>query len=95
MNTSILKSTLVAAAATLFVLAPAAQAQELSRDTGVGAVIAAQGNVALLLIREELKFATRVKFSARVAKPALPAPPRIAAQVADGRQRPKGTKGRA
>ena len=95
MNKAMLKLTLVAAAVALSLPAPAAQAQELSRDTGVGEAIATQGNIALLLIREELKFATRVKFAAHVRKPALPAPPRIAAQVAAGPQRPKGTKGRA
>ena len=52
MNTSLLKSTLVAAAVLL--LAPAAQATEPSRDTGVGNLIAAQGNAALRQIRKEM-----------------------------------------
>ena len=72
MNNSTLKSTLVAAALSLSFLTPAAQAQSAkpSRDSGVGHSIAAQGNAALRLIREEMKSAVRVM------KPVLPARPR-------------------
>lgn len=72
MNNSALKSTLVAAALSLSFLAPAATAQSArpSRDTSVGHAIAAQGNAALRLIREEMKSAVRV------VKPMLPARPR-------------------
>jgi hypothetical protein len=49
-------------------LAPAAQATEPSRDTGVGKVIAAQGNQALRAIRDEA--VARVK----AVMPRLPAP---------------------
>lgn len=59
----ILKSAALLLALTL---APAAQAE--SRDTGVGLLIAAQGNQALVLIREEAKAAVRA------LKPQLPAP---------------------
>ena len=91
MNTSILKVSLLAAAASLSLLAPAAQAQELSRDTGVRYAIAAQGNAALRSIREELKFAAR-----GIRPAALPGRPRVAApQLAESQQRPKATKGRA
>lgn len=48
-------------------LAPAAQAE--SRDTGVGLLIAAQGNQALEQIREEVRAAVRQ------LKPVLPARP--------------------
>lgn len=72
MNKSTLKSTLVAVAASLILLAPAAQAQTTkpSRDTGVGHAIALQGNAALRAIREEMKSAIRA------VKPVLPARPR-------------------
>jgi hypothetical protein len=52
-------------------LAPAAQAQAPSRDTGVGKDIAAQGNRALQMIRAELKAAVTA------VRPALPAPARV------------------
>ena len=71
MNKSTLKSTLVATAIALsFVAAPAAQAQaaKAPRDTGVGLTIAAQGNAALKLIRDELKAAVKQ------LQPSLPAP---------------------
>lgn len=74
-----LKSTLVAATVALSLLAaPAAHAEaaQPSRDTGVGLMIAAQGNAALRLIRSELKAAVRA------AKPVLPArPKRVSASV--------------
>jgi len=72
MNNSTLKSILVAAAVSLSLLAPAAQAQATkpARDTGVGHSIAEQGNAALRLIREEMKSAVRA------VKPVLPARPR-------------------
>lgn len=65
------KNMLVAAAIALSVAAPAAQAQAAtapSRDTGVGLSIAAQGNAALRLIRDELKAAVKLM------QPGLPAP---------------------
>lgn len=72
MTKSTLKNTLVATAIALsFIAAPAAQAQAgkaPSRDTGVGMSIAAQGNAALKLIRDELKAAVKLM------QPALPAP---------------------
>jgi hypothetical protein len=71
MNKSALKTTLAAAAIVLSVAAAPAQAEspKISRDTGVGHAIAAQGNAALRMIRAELKAA--VKF----VKPAPPARP--------------------
>ena len=53
----------------LLALNPAAQAapMTISRDTGVGAQIAAQGNQALLAIRADVKRAVRA------FRPALPA----------------------
>ena len=55
-----------------FALAPVAHAQTdmLSRDTGVGKQIAAQGNLALQQIKADIKAA------ARALKPRLPAAPR-------------------
>lgn len=50
-------------------LAPAAQAQ--SRDSGIGPVIAAQGNQALGLIRAELKAAVQALQSAALPRPYL------------------------
>lgn len=71
MTKSTMKLSLVAAAISLSTLAaPVAQAGQfpVSRDTGVGALIAAQGNAALRLIRAELKAQLMAQ------KPALPAP---------------------
>lgn len=72
MTKSTVKNTLVAGAIALsLIAAPAAQAQAgkaPSRDTGVGLTIAAQGNAALKLIRDELKAAVKSM------QPALPAP---------------------
>ena len=71
MRKSTLKSTLVAATVALsFLAAPAAYAETAkpSRDTGVGQLIAAQGNAALRLIRIEFKAAAESAF-----KPSLPA----------------------
>lgn len=67
-----LKSTLAAVAMVCaFAAAPAqAGAPNVSRNSGVGKEIAAQGNAALTLIRAELK-AAMMK-----AKPVLPAPAR-------------------
>jgi len=72
MTNSTLKSTLVAAAIALsFCAAPVAASEpaKVSRDTGVGQLIAAQGNAALRLIRAEVKAAVRFM------QPALPARP--------------------
>jgi hypothetical protein len=69
MNTSMLKSTLAAAAVSLTLLVPAARAQDRAPEAGVGNVIAAQGNAALRQIREEMKSAVRA------ARPVLPARP--------------------
>ena len=87
MNTSTIKLALLAAA---IALAPAAQAQEASRDTGVGAVIAEQGNAALRTIREEMRFPAR-----GVRPAAVPARPPIAMQLVSGEQRPNNAKPRA
>ena len=89
MNTSMLKVTLLAAAAALSVPAPAAEVQDASRDAGIGPVIAAQGNSALRTIRDEFRF------SVYLVKPALPPRQRTAAQVVEALQRPKGTRIRA
>ena len=89
MNDSILKSTLVAGAVSLSLLAPAAQAQDTSPGAGVGEVIAAQGNAALRQIREDVKSAVRV------TRPVLPARLRVNIQVASTQNRSKATKGRA
>ncbi|MGQ0586732.1 MAG: hypothetical protein ACT4PK_05980 [Gammaproteobacteria bacterium] len=66
MSRKTLKSTLAAAAVALsFLAAPAAHAQTstpLSRDSGVGLTIAAQGNSALLLIQAEFKAAAQKSF---------------------------------
>jgi hypothetical protein len=70
MKKNTLKLSMVAAAISLSTLAaPVAQAGQMhvSRDTGVGRLIAAQGNAALRLIRAELK----AEWLAQ--KPALPA----------------------
>jgi hypothetical protein len=87
MNTSNLKSILVAAAVSLSLL-PVAQAHatEPSRDTGVGKVIAAQGNAALQLIRQEMNAAVRA------ARPVMPARPRMTVQVAEARPRQVGDR---
>jgi len=80
MTNSTLKTTLAAAAVALsFLAAPAAQAEtaKVSRDTGVGQLIAAQGNVALRLIRAEAKAALRLvkpKLPAHATKVVFPAP---------------------
>jgi hypothetical protein len=69
MNTFTLRSTFIAAAISLAMLAPAAQAQAprpSSAGASVGLTIAAQGNAALRLIRAELKAAVTA------AKPTLP-----------------------
>jgi hypothetical protein len=64
------RNTLKAAALALAVLAPTAHAAgEPGRDTGVGKVIAAQGNLALQLIRADAAAAVRA------AVPRLPAAP--------------------
>lgn len=72
MTKSTLKNALVATAIVLsFMAVPVAQAEATkapSRDTGVGLAIAAQGNAALKLIRDELKAAVKRM------QPALPAP---------------------
>lgn len=72
MTKSTLKNTLVATAIALsFLAAPAAQAEAAkapSRNTGVGLAIAAQGNAALKMIRDEVKAAVKL------VQPALPAP---------------------
>ena len=64
MNNVSLKSTLVAATVALsFLAAPAAYAEApVSRDTGVGLTIAAQGNSALRLIQAEFKAAAEKAF---------------------------------
>jgi len=66
MNHVTLKSTLVAATVALSCLTvPVAAAESstpLARDTGVGLTIAAQGNVALRLIRAEFKAAAQKAF---------------------------------
>lgn len=68
MTKSTLKLSMVATAISLSLLAaPAAQAG-VSRDTGVGRVIAAQGNAALRVIRMEMKGAALAAM-----KPVLPA----------------------
>jgi hypothetical protein len=72
MKNNTLKLSMIAAAISLSTLAaPMAQAGQMaghiSRDTGVGRMIAAQGNAALRLIRAELK----AEWLAQ--KPALPA----------------------
>jgi hypothetical protein len=83
MTKSTLKSTLVAATVALsFLAAPAAYAgtAKPSRDTGVGQLIAAQGNAALRVIRIEFKSAAEKAFKAslparkkRVSTPAAAA----------------------
>ncbi len=71
MKKATLKSTLLAATVALSCLAApaasAAEAPKAPRDTGVGQMIAAQGNAALRVIRAELLPAVRS------SKPALPA----------------------
>lgn len=88
MNTRNTHMVLKAAALTLaLVLAPAAHAgsDTISRDTGVGKQIAAQGNHALQLIRAELKAAVRAAMqpklpgAARVVKISQPAGATLAA----------------
>lgn len=92
MNRSNLKSTLAAAAVALALLAPAARA-EGSRDTGVGDLIAAQGNAALREIRDELAVELILKFPApAAAKPTPRVHARAAAQAASAPSRPKSTK---
>ena len=88
MNNRIPHQALKAAALLLaLALAPAAQAESnaVSRDTGVGEQIAAQGNQALQAIRAEFKAAARALMpklppKARVVKISQPA----GATVADG-----------
>ena len=83
MSNKTLKSTLVAATVALsFLAAPAAYAETstpLSRDTGVGLTIAAQGNAALRLIQTEFKAAAQkafkpAKVTARKKRVGAPAP---------------------
>ena len=72
MNKLNLKSTLAAAALTLSLLAPAAQAETLHAEgLTVGQAIASQGNAALLAIRADIEAA-----ALRAVKPMLPAAPR-------------------
>lgn len=82
-----LKSTLAAAAVALSLVAPAAQAESTIRDTGIGAVIAAQGNAALQEIRTELLIAHVL-----ATRPPVPVRPRPAARTAVAQPRPKSTK---
>ena len=93
MSNVTLKSTLVAATVALsFLTAPAAYAEAtpMSRDTGVGLSIAAQGNSALRLIQAEFKAAAQKMFKPsqvqarkkRVGAPAAAAGGSIAATAA-------------
>ena len=68
------KSLLALALFTGMALAPAAQAADINRDTGVGLLIAAQGNVALRAIRATLHLAQPDLKKVRVQKVSLPAP---------------------
>jgi hypothetical protein len=66
------------ALALALLLAPATRAEApISRDTGIGLQIAAQGNRALELIRAELKAAMLATM-----KPALPRPLKVSARGA-------------
>ena len=87
MNASSLKSTLAAAAVLLTALAPAASAEGRPRDTGIGGVIAAQGNAALQEIRTELLIAHVL-----ATRPPLPVRMRPAARAAVAQPQPKSTK---
>ena len=93
MSNVTLKSTVVAATVALsFLAAPAAcaEATPVSRDTGVGLTIAAQGNAALRLIQTEFKAAAQKVFKPakvqarkkRVDAPAAAAGGSIAATAA-------------
>ncbi|HEX9627699.1 MAG TPA: hypothetical protein VGA00_12235 [Acidiferrobacterales bacterium] len=87
MNNRIPRQALKAAALLIaLALAPAAQAgsNEVSRDTGVGQHIAAQGNQAIHSIRAEFKAAARaltpkLPSAARVVKISQPAGATVAA----------------
>lgn len=85
-----LKSSLIAAAISLSLLAPAAQAQTPrppAAGATVGQTVAAQGNAALELIRAELKAAVKAAkpvlpkraHATKVSAPATGAPPATAA----------------
>lgn len=67
------KSVLAWALLSALALAPAAQAAEINRNTGVGVEIAAQGNAALRYIRTALRIALPKLPNARPVKVSAPA----------------------
>ena len=75
-NSKIRNSVLMAALSLSLATAPSVQAQarDAGRDTGISAVIAAQGNQALQVIKAELKLAIQslkpVKSQVRTIRPA-------------------------